>query len=203
MEKNEKEGRNDTFYFHGQQFYVNGKLQTEKIQVPTYAEINDSLLHEAEILNMVNLYEMESPFVKDGNEFHTFAEQTARLDVVQWAYIKVYSMYPNAAHVMMAYKFAKCQGNCDDDEHKGGYTILKSIQKKKQQNVAVFIVRKFVELQHRLGPKRFQIFTTEADSMLDFIQASASRNHDETILPAPPAILQQLQVSPDSSQESG
>ena len=71
LDKNEKEGCNDTFYFHGEQFYVNGKLQHEKIQVPTYVEINHALLHESHILEKINLYEMAKPLIKDGNEFHT------------------------------------------------------------------------------------------------------------------------------------
>ena len=45
--------------------------------------------------------------------------QTACLDVIRWAYIKVYTEHPSAAHVMMVYRFNKAQGNYDDDEQKG------------------------------------------------------------------------------------
>ena len=203
LNKNEKQGTNDSFHFFGQQFFVNGKLQKDKIQVPTFEEINYSLVHEQDILEKIDLYEMQEPLVKDGNLFYTFAVNSARLDVIRWAYIKVYAKFPDAAHVMMAYKLSKCQGNCDDDEHKGGYTVLRSIQKKKARNIAVFIVGKFTDQQHRLGPKRFQLFTTEADSMIDFVQGSASRNHDDEIPKASQEILDSFKGSQDpSSQES-
>ena len=204
MDKNEKEGRNDNFHFRGQQFFVNGVLQEDRLKPPTYTELNYSLLHEAHILNTIDLYEMERPLAKDGNEFFTFAVCTNRLEVVRWAYIKVYALHPEAACVPMAYKLPKIQGLCDDDEHKVGYRLLRVLQRKKLRGAAVFVARKFTRAHHQLGAKRFQIFTTEAESMADFVLNSASRNADEAIPAMTISALEALEGHQEvtSSQES-
>ena len=189
---NKNDGKHDNFHFMGEDFYINGVLQHDGISVPTYAEINYALLHEKNILDSIQLYEMEEPFKERGNEFLTFAVRTNRLDVIRWAYIKIYADHADADHVLMGYRLNKFEGSCDDGEYRGGPKLLRALHKKKLKNAAVFIVRKFTDGQHKLGPRRFKIFTQEAESMIDFVQSTTSRNMDNSIPSASAEIIDRL-----------
>ena len=91
---------------------------------------------------------MAEPLNKDGNQFLTYAVCTKHLEVIHWAYIKVYAKHPDAGHVVMAYRLAKQQGSCDDNEFKAGYKVLRVLQKKKLRGAAIFIVRQFTHAHH-------------------------------------------------------
>ena len=194
-------GKNDSYHFHGQQFFVNGKLVQDVFSPPSYDEVLTAMREETTALKTLDLHKTE-PYIKDDNTFRAYGINTRRMDVVRLAYIKVYMLNPTAGHVMMSYRIGKHQGSCDDDEFKGGVRLLKVLQSQKFKNGAIFVTRHSQGRQ--LGSKRFDYISDVAKELIDFMKRAASNNIDAALPPPDPALIERLTSSQDvvSSQES-
>ena len=91
---NREEGKNDTFHFQGLDFYINGKLQRDRITTPSFAEINHCMQNHRSALERLELVETDDATSMDGNEFFAYAVRTKRFDVIKLAYVKVLCSAP-------------------------------------------------------------------------------------------------------------
>ena len=118
---NKSKTKKDQFYFEGENFYVNGELQVDKVTPPSFSELSHILHNQADELSDLQLYQSDLPKSKDGNQFNAYLVKTRNIETIRLAYAKVYLDKPHASSVMMAYKLNSSQGSCDDGEYNTGY----------------------------------------------------------------------------------
>lgn len=153
------------FSIHQNKLYVEGEKMEEKVLVPTAMELFTSVEHQA-ILDQIDLSQTErEPFM--GSSFTGFALQVADLQDVRNAYIKVMQDNAHADHVIMAFKVADHSGCQDNGEHRAAKKILKLLEEKREENLAVFVVREYGG--RPLGPARFECILKSAQKALDIL----------------------------------
>ena len=141
-----------------------------------------------------------SPLMDEGNTFRAFLVRTKRMDILRLAYVKVFTLIPQARHVVMAYRVGKFQGSCDDEEFKAGHKLLRVLISKSLKNAAIFVSRETSGQQ--LGPKRFEHIVTVATSLIDDTTAQ-ERDDDIPMLDAswfPPSQSSQDSASSQQSE---
>ena len=198
--KGNKEGKNDKFYVRGTEFVVNGTLQKDFINTPTIEEINRSILQFSDSLDKLDMAQSTSPLMDEGNTFRAFLVRTKRMDILRLAYVKVFTLIPQARHVVMAYRVGKFQGSCDDEEFKAGHKLLRVLISKSLKNAAIFVSRETSGQQ--LGPKRFEHIIAVATSLIDATTAQ-ERDDDIPMLDAswfPPSQSSQDSASSQQSE---
>ena len=148
------------------QLYVNNELQKKHILAPTHLDL---LEMETERRRQMEETEIEGiTFMKEkGNEFYVKAFKIQSLEDIRSNYLRFKLLFPDADHVVTAYKNGKYKGCCDDGEHSVGNKLLKVVLDNKIENIAVFAARKY---QTRLGPKRFLIYKKATDVALKKIK---------------------------------
>ena len=72
-------------------------------------------------------------------------------------------LYPQADHIVMAFKQGNYTGCCDDGEHFAGDKMLKIILGKQRENTAIYVARKY---NGRMGPRRFLAYQKVTEQAL-------------------------------------
>ena len=113
----------------------------------------------------------ESEIIQDrGSSFNAYAAKIGSKDEVYDMYKKIKYWYPEADHVVMAAAQNTTLYSCDDGEHNAGLQLENVLQKREENNVAVFVVKEFGST--KLGPKRFHHITEVATQALNKLKPS-------------------------------
>ena len=91
-----------------------------------------------------------------GSKFVAKSAQAHSLQQVREAYLKMRYDFPNADHIVMAYRVGDYEGSCDDEEYFAGDKLLRLLISKNTKNVVTFVARKYGGVH--LGPRRFVIY---------------------------------------------
>ena len=107
--------------------------------------------HEQDKIDKIKQYHSD-PITEMGSTFQAFAVKCSSITEVKRAYVKMRQMYPNAAHILAAYRIRNGDGYQDDREYGAANKVLKLMEENQAQNMAIFVVRQY-DGQH-IGPKR-------------------------------------------------
>lgn len=144
---------------HKNKLRVNNEPYKRKVSPPSAAEI--LRLDPTEIVTT-----QRAPTVygdsdmNQGSEFISYAANVNSVEEVRVAYRKLRVKYPDASHIVSAYRLDPPNGPfnqeaCDDGEHGGGRCLLSLLETMNVLNTAVLVIR-FYGGKH-IGSARFDI----------------------------------------------
>ena len=165
--KNKPDNQKQSVYIRGTHVYIGGQKQRDFIEPPTPDQVDSAMATEFKALEDLQMYQSTGPLKENGSEFMAYAVRTRTMDKVWMGYVRAFYTQPSAAHVMMAYRVGKHSGSCDDEEHRGGGTILKQILAKNFKNVAVYVTH--ISNGQQIGNKRFDLIKQITNELLDFL----------------------------------
>ena len=175
--RNAEEGDPKTsFYFNGENFFVNGALVEEDIHPPTF---RDMMSIDPSMQTRMDAFEFASAGPKEIKEssFQGYAVNVSTLDDVELAYMRVRQKKRYADHIMLAYRIQEGeslkQGCAHDKEYYGDMEILKEIKRANAINIAVFVAREYGGIP--LGQVRFEIIRELAKIAIENAEPSTVR----------------------------
>ena len=170
-------GTNQTVNFavKKRQLYINNQLQKKQVASPKVENLLALTMEERKRILERDMTD-ETLMTEKGNQFIGRAARVNSLEEVRGAYAKMKLLYPDAEHIVMAFKWAGSEGCCDDGENFVGDKILKQLLSTtigNMDNVAVFGARKFTT---RIGPRRFLLYQKIVDNSLKLLNAPRQQN---------------------------
>lgn len=152
--------------------FVNHRRITDQVQTPTTQMMLETT--PAVRKQLVQMKMVKSEEITDGGStFLSYGRKVNNWDEVRRGYMKVKMMHPDADDVMCSFSVKDCFGKQrhelhDDREHGGASRILSAIQKSKQQDVAIYVLRYF-DGRH-IGRKRFTHIHDAAAKALELLK---------------------------------
>lgn len=154
----------------GDKVYVNNEWKRPPVRAPTPRDMYYDPNEQKAMNKMKIIY--TPPSDAGSCTFWAAAVRTDTTHEVQRAYNKIRQDHPDLEHVSVAYvaqhEGSSVSGLVDDKEHGVGYRILKAIRENKEENVAVFVARKFGGVH--LGPLRFDKIRQVSEKAIQLIK---------------------------------
>ena len=99
---------------------------------------------------------------RDNSSFTGFSLPVNSHQAIDYAYMKLRLMFPQAAHILCGYSIPDMpryshEEYCDDGEVGGGRQLMNIIKKNRLTNIALFVVRE--QWGDKIGPERFSLMT--------------------------------------------
>ena len=120
------------------------------------AKPRDLFVDEQEQVKIDKIKHFHSnPASYSGSTFQAFAIKCSSITEVRRGYIKIRQLFPEAPHIIAAYKIRNGDGHQDDCEFGAGSRVLATLTENNVQNLAVYVVHQY-EGSH-IGPKRHKL----------------------------------------------
>ena len=159
----------------GTELSINNEIRPPALSPPTPHEVIHTLETESDRLEDI-VFKVTDPVRADGSTFQGFGVRLAYLSTVYLAYVKARIEVPDADHIVAAYNILEGPGSCDDDEHFGDLQMMKLIEQRKMDNVAIFITRK--KGPRNIGNKHFQIIRRLTQELLQQLEETREEPMD-------------------------
>ena len=156
-DKAEKDEDKTEYYFSGTRFFVNKKVVEEPITPPTPKDmlnLSDTVLQAMETVQFTSSTQKELQLSK----LQAFATKVHSTDDIDLAYMQMHNIHRFADYILLGYRFHDegtiKQGCTSNRQHNGEHEILKSMQKYRAINTAVFLIWEYGGIP--LGGTRFK-----------------------------------------------
>lgn len=162
----------------GEKVYLNNEWKRPLVHAPQPHD----LYHDPEEQKELNKIKVAytQPDTAKSSTFWAAAVRAYSTTEVQRAYNKIRQEAPAIDHIPMAFatkhEEESTSGLVDDKEHGAGHKILRAIREAKEQNIAIFVARRFGG--EHIGPARFDIISklaTKAIAQLNSLLPSTPR----------------------------
>lgn len=167
----------------GDKVYINNEWKRPLVRVPTPKDLYFNLDEHREMNKIQVAY--TKPEEESFSSFWAAAVQAETPVKVQRAYNKIRQESPDLDHISVAYlvehEGEMVSGLVDDKEHGALHKILRAIREGGQQNIVVFIARKFGGLH--IGGRRFEIIDKLAKQAILQLERMTPQNVAQ---PSPP-----------------
>lgn len=162
-EQNLPQPSKSAFVVRNDKVFINGQLQRKKITPP---KVKDLFIEESEQekVDAIKMRYYHTPPEK-GSQFKVAILKTDNFNQVKYAYTRLFQNQPSADHIAVAAMIKGEEAYHDNGEFGAGYRMLRSIKKRGDQNVAVFLIRYYGGVN--LGPRRFKIIADLVDASLE------------------------------------
>lgn len=179
----------------GEKIIVGGEVYKPDVTTPEPFELFPSIEEQREITKINHKLKETLPNFTKNSSFIGLALEVTSGDQIKLAYKAVMQRFPYMDHVMLGYQLkledgSRKFGGCDDGEHGGGACIYNHLYKLKQQNIAVFVVRRYGGIH--MGLDRFKQIEQTAFAAAHLVRP------DELPIVFPKDILQ---ISTDAAKQ--
>ena len=140
------------------QVFLNGEPMKKELPTPEPLELFPES-PEKDKLDKVRLTASDV-LSESGSDFQAYAVKAGQIAEARRAYRKVKSLHPASTHVIGVFRIKNKEAFQDDGEHSAGHRVLKAIQEKSWNNIAIFVIRNYGGIQ--LGPKRHELINQVA-----------------------------------------
>lgn len=132
----------------GEKIVVGGEVYKPDVVTPEPFELFPSLEEQKEISKINQRIKEALPTRSRNSAFIGLALEVSSLEEINLAYKAVMQRFPYMDHVMEGYQLkledgTRKFGGCDDGEFGGGACISNHLYSLKQENIAVFVVRRY------------------------------------------------------------
>ena len=140
--------------------YIDNKVVTTDILVPTARDILTLDDSEIEEIHETKIHEAGT-HQEDESEFYCYYKKVSSTAEIETGLAKMKIKYGDAMHIAVAYKLSKAglrgQGYVDDGEEGAGRAMLKELNSKNLEGLAVYTAR-YYGSKH-LSKRRFEIYS--------------------------------------------
>ena len=148
----EQKHKRSEAHIKGGVLYVDGKPQRKHVFPPTARQLLNIDSSTQQKLDSIKFAESVA-IVDKHSSFQAHAVKAKSTAEVKLAYQRIKLLYPDADHIMMAYKVKSYSGHHHDGEYGAGPKLLKTLIDGAYSNTAVFVSRIFGGI--KLGQRRF------------------------------------------------
>ena len=159
---------------------LNNQEIKNKFSIPNVKEILD--LSEGNINHTLPMAKSRTT-MEAGNKFFVYAAEVASRSEVRKHYTHVMRKYPDASHIVEAYRLAgldkvQDEGCEDNGEHRMGRRILDQLIQAQVRNVCIFTIRYYSG--NHIG---FLRFTIVKDLVVEVLEKVKNKNFNQSKLP--------------------
>lgn len=167
----------------GDKVYMNNEWQRPLLEAPRVDQLFYDPEEQKQLGKLKILY--SPPVDERSSNFWAAACRVDSIQIARQAYKKIRQDHPTMSHISAAvvstHEGNMTSGLADDLEHGAGFRILRKIREVKQQNIVVFVARKFGG--EHIGGRRFEIIEKVAEKAIQQLVMFEQPQHQPDTTP--------------------